>query len=144
MKRIAKQIKQLPFLKSMTAFYVMQKLLVFFAIYAAAGMLQQFLLTVFFFACGYDPVHGVMPDEKIVTAIMYYAYALYGLAAVGYGRIVEKRSMKTMGFSGGIGDFGMGAFAAVILFGAVLTNTFGISIIRRSAQVLVIDQISGN
>ena len=96
------------------------KMVIFFLLYGAGGILQQLILTGLFFALGYDPVQGFMPEEKIVTVILYYGYAVYAVLALGYVKCVEKRSLKTMGLNAGIGSWFWGAGIAAVMLGVII------------------------
>lgn len=85
------------------------------------NILQQVVLTVGFYAGGYDPVQGIVPAEHIQMVMMYYAFAIYILLVFLYCKFVEKRSFKSIGFHKLLPDYISGAGIAGILLIIIMT-----------------------
>ena len=97
------------------AVYIIKKLFAFWLIYILASILQQIVVTGAFFIGGYDPVGGVLPAENVQTVVLYYGFALYLLLTFLYCKRIEKRSIKSTGFTRKISDYITGAGIAVLL-----------------------------
>ena len=70
---------------------------------------------------GYDPLHGVMPVGQIVELLPYYGFIIFSLVTLNYCRFVEKRTIKSIGFSGNAIDYLAGALLAIILLFIIIS-----------------------
>ena len=93
----------------------MQKMLAFFLLYFAAGVLGEVVIIGGLTVLGYAPLHGVMPDGKTGALIPYYGFSLFLLLTLLYCKYVEKRTIRSVGFNSRIFDFLTGAGIAIIL-----------------------------
>jgi hypothetical protein len=70
---------------------------------------------------GYDPLHGVMPEGQIGELLPYYGFLIFGLVTLLYCGFVEKKNMKSVGFSGKPIEYLAGALLASILLVIIIT-----------------------
>lgn len=108
--------------------FICKKMLAFFLLYFAAGVLGEAVIMGSLTVLGYDPLHGIMPEGKLGTLIPYYGFFLFLLLTLLYCKYVEKRTIKSVGFNSRVFDFLTGAGIAIIL----LVLIIGISCIWGS------------
>lgn len=103
------------------ALYIIKKVLAFLIIYYAVGLIVgEGIIIGGLSIMGYDPLHGVMPGEEILTLIKYYGFISFLLLTVLYCRFIEKRSIQSMGFNKHICDYILGVILAVILLSIIM------------------------
>lgn len=103
--------------------YILKKMLAFLFIYYVAGMIGGEVIIIGGLSLmGYDPLHGVMPDTNTLMLIQYYGFICFFISVIIYCKLVEKRTLKSLGFNKRILDYVPGAIIAVIL----LATTMGI------------------
>lgn len=119
MKQVKKYVKMLsPFnnRKDLPApIFICKKMLAFFLLYFAAGVLGEVVIIGGLTVLGYAPLRGVMPDGKTGALIPYYGFFLFLLLTLLYCKYVEKRTIRSVGFNSRIFDFLTGAGIAIIL-----------------------------
>lgn len=103
-----------------TSWYVAKKLVAFIAIYILAAVTGEGIIIGIHYAMGYDPLHGIMPMGKWADLVPYYGMILFLVLAMLYCRFVEKRSIKSMGFSMKITDYITGGLLAVLLLTIII------------------------
>lgn len=94
---------------------LMKKLLAFILIYCASAVLGEGIIIGILYGIGYDPLHGVMPEGQIGELLPYYGYAIFAMITIAYCKFVEKRTMKSIGFTRKGTDYLVGALLAVVL-----------------------------
>lgn len=77
--------------------------------------LPKQVLTIVFYAAGYDPVQEILPSEQTQTVILYYAFVIYVVLTFLYCKLFEKRSIKSLGFGKALPDYLAGAGIAALL-----------------------------
>ena len=125
MKQVAKFIKMInPFNNREdmpTLAYMVKKLLAFLFIYYVAGMIGGEVIIIGGLSLmGYDPLHGVMPDADILMLIQYYGFICFFISAIIYCRLVEKRTISSLGFNKRFFDYFLGAVLAIILLAVTM------------------------
>lgn len=95
--------------------YVLKKLLAFVFLYLGAAVTGEAVIIGILYALDYDPLHGIMPPGALGALLPYYGFLLFLAAAILYCRLIEKRSISSMGFTGRIGDYFTGMAAAAFL-----------------------------
>ena len=100
--------------------YVIKKLLAFVVLYCFAAVLGEGIIIGMLCGMGYDPLHGIMPTGVIGELLPYYGFIVFLLVTVIYCKFIEKRGMKSMGFSSKIADFFVGALLAVVLIVVII------------------------
>lgn len=119
MKQVKKYVKMLSPFNNRTdlpaPMFICKKMLAFFLLYFAAGVLGEVVIIGGLTVLGYAPLHGVMPDGKTGALIPYYGFSLFLLLTLLYCKYVEKRTIRSVGFNSRIFDFLTGAGIAIIL-----------------------------
>lgn len=95
--------------------YIIKKLFAFVLIYGVSAVLGEGIIIGILFGMGYDPLHGVMPEGQISELLLYYGFVIFSLVTLLYCRFVEKKNIKSIGFSGKPIDYLAGALLASIL-----------------------------
>ena len=103
-----------------TAFYVIKKVLGFLFIYAAAAFVGEAVIIGALLIMGYDPLNGILPVGHLAELLKYYGFVGFLLVAVFYCKLVEKRSLKSIGFNGNVYDLFTGCLAAVLLLAIIV------------------------
>ncbi len=101
--------------------YIIKKLLAFILIYGGSAVLGEGIIIGILFGMGYDPLHGVMPEGQIGELLPYYGFLIFGLVTLLYCGFVEKKNMKSVGFSGKPIEYLAGALLASILLVIIIT-----------------------
>ncbi|MDE5946148.1 MAG: CPBP family intramembrane metalloprotease [Oscillospiraceae bacterium] len=101
--------------------YIIKKLLAFVLIYCFSAVLSEGIIIGILYCMGYDPFHGVMPVGLIGELLPYYGFMIFSLVTFAYCRFVEKRTIKSIGFSGNIVDYLAGALLAIILLFIIIS-----------------------
>lgn len=120
LKQVKKYLKMLNPFNNMeelpTPLYVAKKMLAFLMLYFIVGSLAGEVVIIGGLSLmGYDPLHGVMPSEEILMLIKYYGFAFFALATIWYCKVIEKRTLKSMGINKKVWDYFLGGIAAAIL-----------------------------
>lgn len=95
--------------------YTIKKLLAFILIYVVSAVLGEGIIIGILSGMGYDPLHGVMPDGQISELLLYYGFLIFSLVTLLYCRFVEKKNIRSIGFSGNPIAYFAGALFALIL-----------------------------
>lgn len=123
-KRYLKMISPFNNMEEMPAVvYTVKKLLAFFVVYMAAAFVGEGIIIVGLSIAGFDFMHGEMPGDTIMPLLTYYGFVVYLLFAIIYCKCVEKRPIKSMGFTKRVGDYFLGAFIVVVLLVVIMTVT---------------------
>ena len=100
--------------------YIIKKLLTFILIYMSSAVLGEGVIIGTLYGMGYDPLHGVMPTGEISELLVYYGFLVFALVTIVYCRFVEKKNIKSIGFSGNPIEYLGGAVVATILLFIIL------------------------
>ena len=100
--------------------YIIKKLLAFILIYGVSAVLGEGIIIGILYGMGYNPLHGVMPEGQISELLLYYGFLVFSLVTLLYCRFVEKRDIKSIGFSGNPMDYLTGAMIALILLVVII------------------------
>lgn len=104
--------------------YVLKKMLAFLLLYYVIGLVGgEGVILGGLSLMGYDALHGEMPGDHIMMLLQYYGFALFFAGAILYCKLVEKRTLKSMGFNRRIWDYVTGAAAAVIMLAIIMGVT---------------------
>lgn len=103
-----------------TLVYIVKKLLAFLVMYWVAAVAGEAVIIGILSAMGYDPLHGVMPEGNFAELLSYYGFVVFLLMAVLYCRLVEKRNLKSLGFTKRVADYLLGSGIAVVLLAAII------------------------
>ena len=124
MKKICNMLKNIsPFNnreEMPTLVYIVKKLLAFLVMYWVAAVAGEAVIIGTLSAMGYDPLHGVMPEGNFAELLSYYGFVVFLLIAVLYCRLVEKRNLKSLGFTKRVADYLLGGGIAVVLLAAII------------------------
>lgn len=101
--------------------YIIKKLLAFILIYVFSAVLGEGVIIGILYGMRYDPLHGVMPEEQISELLRYYGFVIFLLLTLLYFGFVEKKTIKSIGFSGNPIDYLAGALLAVILLVIIIS-----------------------
>lgn len=99
--------------------YIIKKLLAFALIYFFSGILGEAVIISILYGMGYDPLHGVMPQGELSELLFYYGFVIYTLITLAYCRVIEKRKVKSIGFSKHAADYFAGGLLAAILLAVI-------------------------
>lgn len=117
-KKVLKNISPFNNLEEMSGVeFVIKKLLAFLLIYAVSMILAEVIVIGVHYVMGYDVLNGEMMDFTMMSLMKYYGYFVFLIIGILYCIMVEKRSLKSMGFNGKILEYFAGAFLAVVLVG---------------------------
>ncbi len=100
--------------------YIIKKLLAFILIYMSSAVLGEGVIIGILYGMGYDPLHGIMPTGEISELLVYYGFLVFALVTIVYCRFVEKKNIKSIGFSGNLIEYLGGAVVATILLFIIL------------------------
>lgn len=117
------------------AVYVAKKLLAFVLVYMAAAVIFEVIIIAALTAMGYDPTHGVMPAGHVAELLQYYGFAGFGLATILYCVIVEKRALRSLGFTGKVFDYVTGAVIAVALLAVIVGVGLAAGVLRFDGMI---------
>lgn len=95
--------------------YIIKKSLAFVLLYCFSAILGEGIIIGMLYGIGYDPLHGVMPGGEIGVLLPYYGFMIFSLTTFAYCRFIEKRTIKSIGFSKNVIDYLVGALLALIL-----------------------------
>ena len=117
------------------AAYAAKKMLAFFLVYMAAAVIFEIIIIAGLTAMGYDPTHGVMPAGHVAELLQYYGFAGFGLATILYCVIVEKRNLRSLGFTGKIFDYLNGAVIAIALLAVIVGAGLATKVLRFDGMI---------
>ena len=100
--------------------YIIKKLLAFFLLYGISAVLGEGIIIGLISGMGYDPLHGIMPEGQFSELLVYYGFVIFALVTLVYCRFVEKKDMKSIGFSGKSTDYLLGALLAISLLVVII------------------------
>lgn len=103
-----------------TAEYIIKKVLAFILIYGVSALLGEGIIIGILYAMGYDPLHGIMPQGQISELLVYYGFLVFSAVTFLYCRVVEKKNLKRIGFSGNPVSYLAGALMAVVLLAIII------------------------
>ncbi len=103
-----------------SAEYIIKKLLAFILIYVFSAVLGEGVIIGILYGMGYDPLHGIMPTGEISELLLYYGFLVFSLVTLLYCRFVEKKNIKSVGFSGNPIEYLAGVLVATILLFIIL------------------------
>lgn len=117
------------------AAYAAKKMLAFFLVYMAAAVIFEVIIIAGLTAMGYDPTHGVMPAGHVAELLQYYGFAGFGLATILYCVIVEKRNLRSLGFTGKAFDYLTGAVLAIVLLAVIVGAGLATKVLRFDGMI---------
>ncbi len=94
--------------------YVIKKLIAFMLVYFLSGVIGEAVIIGILYGMGYDPLNGVMPTGQFAELLFYYGFIIYSLVTFAYCRFIEKRNIKSLGFTKNAAGYFAGALLAVI------------------------------
>jgi len=95
--------------------YVIKKLLAFGMIYCSAAILGEGIIIGILYGMGYNPLHGLMPTGMLADLLPYYGFLVFFIMTVLYCKIVEKKTLKNMGFTNSVMDYIVGMSLAILM-----------------------------
>lgn len=128
MKQVKKYFKMISPFNNMQempgAIYAVKKMLAFLAIYFSAAVLGEAVIIGGLMAMGYNPLQGDMPTENLAGVVVglfpYYGFIIFILLTILYCKLVEKRTLRSLGFRKPVLDYLIGAVIAVILLAVIM------------------------
>ena len=115
--------------------YAVKKMLAFFLVYMAAAVIFEIIIIGALTVMGYDPTHGVMPTGHVAELLQYYGFAGFGLAAILYCVIVEKRNLRSLGFNGKVFDYLIGGVVATLLLAVIVGVGLATKVLRFDGMI---------
>lgn len=115
--------------------YAAKKLLAFFLVYMAAAVIFEVIIIGALTVMGYDPTHGVMPTGHVAELLQYYGFAGFGLAAILYCVVVEKRNLRSLGFNGKVFDYLIGGVVATLLLAVIVGVGLATNVLRFDGMI---------
>ncbi|WP_066497724.1 CPBP family intramembrane glutamic endopeptidase [Abyssisolibacter fermentans] len=85
--------------KTPESLYIVNKVLGFILIYGISALIGEAIVLMGFSISGYNILNGEMPDMDTMLLVKYYGFIIYIVSTILYCKLVEKRSVNTMGFS---------------------------------------------
>jgi membrane protease YdiL (CAAX protease family) len=124
MKKILKMISPLNANEDMpTAIFVIKKIIAFILIYAVSMILAEGVVIIIHYILGYNVLQGQVLSIQTMTLMKYYGYAIFMIVAILYCELIEKRSLKSMGFNGKVFGYLKGVLIGIVLLVAVIYIT---------------------
>ena len=106
--------------KMSSAEYIIKKILAFILIYVVSAILGEGVVIGILCGMGYDPLNGIMPDGQIGDLLLYYGLTIFILVTIFYCKLIEKRTVKSIGLSGNAVEYLAGGLFATILLGLII------------------------
>lgn len=103
-----------------SAEFILKKSLAFILIYMVSAVLGEGIIIGILYGMGYDPLHGIMPAGQLSELLLYYGFLVFSLVTLLYCRFIEKRDMKSVGFSGNPAAYLAGVWIAAILLSVII------------------------
>ena len=116
MKQLLKNVS--PFNNSTdmpVSLFVIKKILAFWVCYIAGLFIAEGLVILLHFALGKNMLVGDVFDAGTITLITYYGYIVIVVVALLYWKVIEKKSLTSMGLSKEIGTYFIGIAMSVFL-----------------------------
>lgn len=101
-------------------YYVIKKSLAFLLLLAVASLIGEAVVICALALMGYDPLNGVMPSADVAMLLKYYGFIVFLGVTMLYCRIIEKRSIQSMGFNGKVYDYLVGGVAGLALLAVIV------------------------
>lgn len=95
--------------------FIIKKVLAFMFIYFISMILSEFVTIIAHYIMGYNVLQGEMISIQGMTLMKYYGYGIFMIVAILYCKVVEKRSLKNMGFNSKIFDYTRGILIGIVL-----------------------------
>lgn len=102
--------------------FVIKKSIQFFLIYMISAIIGEGVIIGILTAMGYDPLHGVMPDGTFAQLMPYYGFTLFILITILFWKLIEKRSIKELGFTKSVSGYLAGALFAIVILGVIVAG----------------------
>ena len=100
--------------------YVIKVILFFWLCKFGSEIIGEAIVLAVHFACGKNPLQGEMFDPKTITLITYFGYGFIIGAILLFWKLLQKKTVKDLGFTGKPGSYLAGAAIGTVL---VLVST---------------------
>lgn len=97
--------------------YVMKIILAFLVCKFAGEIIAEGVVILIHFAVGKNPLEGEMFDPQTITLITYYGYIIVIGVTFLYWKLFQKKTLSDMGITKQLGNYFVGAAAAILLVG---------------------------
>ena len=97
--------------------YVMKIILAFLVCKFAGEIIAEGVVILIHFAVGKNPLEGEMFDPQTITLITYYGYIIVIGITLLYWKLFQKKTLSDMGITKQLGNYFVGAAAAILLVG---------------------------
>lgn len=97
--------------------YVMKIILAFLVCKFAGEIIAEGVVILIHFAVGKNPLEGEMFDPQMITLITYYGYIIVIGVTLLYWKLFQKKTLSDMGITKQLGNYFVGAAAAILLVG---------------------------
>lgn len=97
--------------------YVMKIILAFLVCKFAGEIIAEGVVILIHFAVGKNPLEGEMFDPQTITLITYYGYIIVIGVTLLYWKLFQKKTLSDMGITKQLGNYFVGAAAAILLVG---------------------------
>ncbi len=97
--------------------YVMKIILAFLICKFAGEIIAEGVVILIHFAVGKNPLEGEMFDPQTITLITYYGYIIVIGVTLLYWKLFQKKTLSDMGITKQLGNYFVGAAAAILLVG---------------------------
>lgn len=97
--------------------YVMKIILAFLVCKFAGEIIAEGVVILIHFAVGKNPLEGEMFDPQTITLITYYGYIIVIGVTFLYWKLFRKKTLSDMGITKQLGNYFVGAAAAILLVG---------------------------
>jgi CAAX amino terminal protease family. len=97
--------------------YVMKIILEFLVCKFAGEIIAEGVVILIHFAVGKNPLEGEMFDPQTITLITYYGYIIVIGITLLYWKLFQKKTLSDMGITKQLGNYFVGAAAAILLVG---------------------------
>ncbi len=97
--------------------YVMKIILAFLVCKFAGEIIAEGVVILIHFAVGKNPLEGEMFDPQTITLITYYGYIIVIGVTLLYWKFFQKKTLSDMGITKQLGNYFVGAAAAILLVG---------------------------
>ena len=116
MKKILKMISPFNAREDMPSIlFVIKKVLAFMLIFFVSLIVAEVVTIIAHYVMGYNVLQGEMLNTQAMTLMKYYGYGIFMVITMLYCKIIEKRSLKTMGFNSKIFSYIKGILVSVAL-----------------------------
>ena len=95
--------------------YIIKVIIIFWFVKFGSELIGEAAAIALHFACGKNPLQGEMFDYNTIILITYFGYGLMVLIAILYWRLVQKKSIAELGFTGKPGTFLIGGLIGAVL-----------------------------